>query len=949
MLAYLARGRQARTAYLSLTRGDGGQNLIGPELYELLGVIRTEELMSARRIDGAGQFFTRAYDFGFSKKRTEALSKWDREAVLSDVVRVIRTFRPLVVVSRFSGNPSDGHGHHQAAGFLTFEACKAAADPSRFSEQLSQGLRTWSVRKIYSTARERRRASPLRGPDNTVVTFNTGQFDPVLGRSYYEIAMEGRSQHRSQGEGSLQRRGPQYSRLRLMERSTGQTGADSDIFDGLDVSLKGIASYAGSGSERIRPMLEEAQTAAAEAATRYNPLTPSSISPVIARGLKAIRSARKALSTATIPSQEKDETEFLLAEKEKDFANALRLSAGVVVDCLSDQETIAPGEKLSLQVASFSTSASVVGIAVDAPPGWAVSPGRKTSTTIDGRLVTNSEFSVVTSPSTPSSQPYWLEKPRKGETFNVGSSATGIEPFSKSPLTARVEFQIEGEKVTVVEPALFRLLDRAVGEVRREIKIVPPVSISVTPGLQVFPLSSSGSPRKVVITVMSNSREKLRGTISLDADGNWPEKPTIKPLRGEFQLDRKGQRTNFEFTVTSSPRSVSGSGSLTATARVDAKQYGTGFSVIEYSHIEPRVVFRPATLEARLIDVRVAPNLKVGFIEGAGDDFAEALKRIAVDVTIISPQELASGDLNLYDTIVMGVRAYDVREDLVANNKRVLDYVNNGGFVIVQYNRNEYGSGEFAPFRFGMDARGRRDFEAREVPRIFYVSQSELSETLDDTGAADLEVGYIGEASERLSQRRPNVTLLAPGDITTQSLSRFDMVVIAPGAQAKEMEAKNDVLIDFSRRGSLLITYTADEYQSGNFPTWPRIDSRPYRVTDEGARITVMESSHPLFTYPNRISDQDFEGWVQERGTYFISEWDKNYKPLLESHDAGEPARLGGHLIASYGRGWYMYTGYAWFRQLPEGVPGAYRLIANLVSLPKAPRANSRAVRSTRK
>ncbi|HWC76479.1 MAG TPA: PIG-L family deacetylase, partial [Blastocatellia bacterium] len=410
LLAYLARGRQARTAYLALTRGDGGQNLVGPELYELLGVIRTDELLAARRIDGASQFFTRAFDFGFSKSRDETLSKWDREAVLSDMVRVIRTFRPLVIASQFGGTSSDGHGHHQAAGFLTPEAYRAAADPSRFPEQIAEGLRPWKAKKLYVGARDRgqgeRDPAP---PQGTLLTINTGQFDPLLGRSYYEVAMEGRSQHRSQDQGALQRRGPQYRRLRLIEGPTSGVAQEKDIFDGIDISLMGIAEYAGTESGDLKRGLSEVQKAADEAKENYGPFSTSNLRPIIARGLKRIRNLRSSLAGMGLKGEARYEVDFLLTEKERDFEAALAKAGGVVVDCLSEDEIVTPGQTFNLSVFAYADGDSKdFAVSLSAPPGWSAVEKKRSSSVTDGRLAAQADFQVTVAPDAGFTQPYWL-------------------------------------------------------------------------------------------------------------------------------------------------------------------------------------------------------------------------------------------------------------------------------------------------------------------------------------------------------------------------------------------------------------------------------------------------------------------------------------------------------------------------------------------------------------
>ena len=813
LLAYLARGRQARTAYLSLTRGDGGQNVIGPELYELLGVIRTEELLSARRLDGASQFFSRAYDFGFSKSREETLAKWDREAVLSDMVRVIRTFRPLVIASQWTGTPSDGHGHHQTAGFLTPEAYRAAADPSRFPEQIAEGLRPWKSKKLYvrSSDRQQRGGSQTPGEEPTV-TINTGQFDPLLGRSYYEIAIQGRSQHRTQGEGSIERRGPVFSRLKLVDSSVGMPKHESDIFEGLDTSLTGIADFAGSAAGRLKQDLAEVQSAADEARQKFNPFAPSPVAPVIARGLKKLRAIHDSLASLGLNADAAYEVEFLLKEKERDFVDALTKSEGVVVDCLADDEVVTPDQAFNLTVSSYANAGvSQLRVTLSVPPGWSVSEKKKSSSVVDGRLIAQTDFQVTVASNADFTQPYWLKNPRKGDMFVPGKGGTGIEPTAPPPVSASVEFEAAGENVTVTQPAQFRYADRAVGEIRHELKVAPAISVSASPALLIYATAGVAGPQEVTASLTNNSKSPLSGTanlVSKTARGS-----NVAP--GTFDLKREGERASINFALK---RPV-GSSDFEARADAGGKTYETGYQVISYSHIEPRFVYRAPLIRAQVIDVRVATGLKVGYIEGAGDDFENALKRLGVKVTTIEAKELASGDLSVYDVIVTGIRVYDVRPDVVANNARLLDYVNKGGTLIVQYERNsEFAEGKFLPY----PAKTKR--------------------------AAD-------------------------------------------------------------------------------------------RVTDENATVAVLEPSHPLFNYPNKITERDFEGWVQERGAYFFGEWDDHFKPMLACHDPGEDDKKGGELVAQYGKGFYVYSAYAWFRQLPAGVPGAYRLIANLVSLPKASRA----------
>jgi LmbE family N-acetylglucosaminyl deacetylase len=819
LLAYLARGRQARTAYLSLTRGDGGQNLIGPELYETLGVIRTDELLAARRLDGAEQFFSRAFDFGFSKSSAEALSKWDRDTVLGDMVRVIRTFRPLVIVSAWTGTPADGHGHHQAAGILTVEAFRAASDPARYPEQIAEGLKPWRARKLYYRVPTREELPKGQEPPPVTLTLNKGQFDPLLGRSYYEIAMQGRSQHRSQDQGALERRGPQYSKLRLLESSVGLPKEENDIFENMDATLTGIADFAGQSAVRLKESLRQAQALADEAQAKYNPLTPSAITPVIARGLKKIREIRATVATLGLNEAELYDTDFLLKRKEDDFVSALAKSQGVVLDCIADDEIVTPGQAFAVSVQSYADEGTRAGtVSLVLPQGWTSLQQKQNSSVIEGRLISQTDYKVTVATDAEATAPYWLKNPRKGDMFSPGKGGTGIEPNAPPAINARVELEIAGEKIIINQPAQYRFADKALGEIRREVKVAPALSVTVAPDFLVYPLSNTPVSREVTVYVTNNLKEGARGSVILEQEQSWQ----IAPAQASFDLKREGERASFTFVLKTTPGGKQSRRSVSAMASLDGRQYRSGYQIIAYPHTEARFVYRDAKADAELLDVKVAQGVKAGYIEGAGDDFANALKRMDVDVHTIDSRELASGDISRFDVIVLGIRVYEVRPDVIANNARLLDYVKNGGTLIVQYNKNEIATGNFTPYPVKM---GR---------------------------------------------------------------------------------------------------------------------GMPDRVTDERAAVTVLDQSHALFNFPNKITARDFDGWMQERGAYFFSEWDANFKPLLSSRDAGEGEKQGGELIAQYGKGYYIYTAYAWFRQLPQGVPGAYRLIANLVSFPKAKESSNR-------
>jgi LmbE family N-acetylglucosaminyl deacetylase len=952
LLAYLARGRQVRTAYLSLTRGDGGQNVIGAELYEALGVIRTDELLAARRLDGAEQFFSRAFDFGFSKSRTETLSKWDREAVLGDMVRVIRTFRPLVIVSGFSGTPNDGHGHHQAAGLLTQEAYRAAGDPARFREQINEGLRPWQAKKLYLRSFDGA-ASPREFlPSLATLSLNTGEFDPLLGCSYYEIAARGRSQHRSQDQGTIEARGPRFSRLRLIDSKLGPIKNEKDIFDDINTGLTAIAEYAGAAAPKLREPLGQVQSDADEAMAKYNPLAKTSVTEVIARGLMKLLEISRGLSALGLSESEKLETNFLLQQKTGDFVDALLKSEGIIVDCLADDEIVTPGQTFTVTLSAFANSAAKLGpFGLGTPAGWTVvQKGKEKVTEVDGRLVLQAEYTVTAGTDAEPVRPYWLNSARKGDMFAIekpGEGATGIEPVSPAPIEAFVDFKFAGVSVRALQEVEYRYADRALGEIRHELKVAPAVSVNVSPDILVYPQSSTAVERHMTVSVTNNQKGGVRGSLTLQKPDNWQ----VTPATSNFDLKREGERALFTFVLKAPAGSAETAHQVSAVATIDGRSYREGYQVVAYPHIGSRFVYHDARAQAEVIDVKVAPGLKVGYIEGAGDDFGAALERIGVDVKTIDSKELASGDLSVYDAIVAGIRVYEVRPDVIANNARLMEYVNRGGTYIVQYSRGNFETGGFAPYRTGREERqdGRaqaaRDRQGDREPRLLYLSEADLAPALASKATAKPKIGFIGAAGDKVFDSMRTAGLDARPLSASElggDLSQLDVIVVGSDASSKsELAEYNSRLLGYSRRKLVILTYSQAQFLSGDFPSYPKPEARPFRVTDELAAVTILEPNHPRFNFPNKITQRDFEGWVQERGAYFLGDWDSHFKPLMACHDPGEPDLKGGEVIAEYGKGLYVYTAYAWFRQLPKGVSGAYRLIANLVSLPKAKASNS--------
>ena len=827
LLARLARGENARVSYLSLNRGEGGQNIIGAELFEPLGVIRAEELLQARRLDGGQQLFTRVMDYGFSKKREEAARIWGEKLVLGDIVRAIRMFRPLVIVSRFTGTPADGHGQHQLAGYLTPIAFKAAADPNQFPEHFREGLRPWQAKKLYVSQ------SFVQNAQNVpTLQINTGEYDPLIGRSYFEIAMEGRSQHKTQEMGMLELRGRQMSGVRLLESTVPKTETERSVFDGVDISITGIPKLVGLNDDFLNGELREIQSSAIKALTDFDAFNPAKVIQPLTEGLREVRKARREIAERLTRGQNfaLADADFLLAQKENEFSDALQSAAGIVVDALSNSETIVAGNSTSIAVRVFAPETS--GVKVNSamllvPQGWtadnAPQPLPNNAQTFRPRdeSALNAFFFTVSIPQNAQlTEPYWLESPRENYAFNWSAiDAEKNLPFQSPLVKAEVKITVGSDEITVVKPVQYRYADEIRGEIRRDLNIVPIVSVALDSNLIVAPVSTKMQKQKVVVSVTNNAQRETNGTVNLDMPTGW----TSMPKSSAFSLKQKGEKNAVSFDVTIPANAKPNSYKITANAIVNGQTFNQTMQEIAYPHIQTHRRYINAEVNAKVLDLKVAP-VRVGYIMGTGDRVPEAIRRLGLNVTMLEEKDLSTGDLSKFDTIVVGIRAAQVRPDFVANNARLLDFVRNGGALIVQYQQQEYVNQNLAPF-----------------------------------------------------------------------------------------PAKMDMVINGAQRISNV------------------------RVVDENAPVKILVPANPIFNYPNKINNSDFSDWVQERNLYNFSTFDPRYTGLLESHDEGEPESSGGLVYAKIGKGNYVYNSYSFFRQLPTGNPGAYRIFANLLSLPKAP------------
>lgn len=762
-LAYLSRERLVRTAYLSMTRGDGGQNLIGSEKGELMGVIRTQELLAARKIDGAHQFFTRAIDFGYSKTPEETLRIWGKEPVLSDVVWVIRRFRPDIVVTRFPTTGEGGHGHHTASALLAEEAFEAAGDPSRFPEQLAV-VKPWRPKRLlWNIFRFGADAPRTAAPG--LISADLGAYNVLLGRSYTEIAAQSRSMHKSQGFGSAERRG---TFLNDFKPRLGEA-ASTDLFDGIDLSFNRIPGGKASGL-----LLAEAQRS-------FDPKNPAASVPMLLRAYAELQK----LSGPEVEA------------KKDELRDVVRACAGLWLEAIAADPAATPGS--ALQVKTVALNRSPLPLTLERVEVTAQTGPDSVSAQLKPNEPVKSEVTIRIPGDLDVTNPYWLKKPAGKGLYSVDDRELIGLPEAPVPLVARFTIDFSGQRMTFETPVLFRLTDPVKGEQYRPFEIAPKATVTFDEKVYTFPDTRA---HRVRVTVKSGE-PSVAGTVRLKLPAGWSAAPASIP----FDLKERGAETTALFEVT--PSASFGIGTLEALADVGGVVLSRSLQRIEYAHIPVQTLFPPA--QARLVRLEVKSDPRtIGYVMGSGDEVPGVLRQLGVAVTLLSDEDLETVDLARFPAIVTGVRAYNTRPRLKQLQARLLNYVQQGGTLVVQYNTsNELATDALGPYPFKIS----RD-----------------------------------------------------------------------------------------------------------------------RVTVEEAPVTFLKPGHPLLEKPNKITTADFEGWVQERGLYFAEPWDPKYEPILSSHDPNEPEKQGGLLYARAGKGVFIYTGYAFFRQLPAGVPGAIRLFSNLIS-----------------
>ena len=831
LLTWLSRARGVRTGLYSTTRGEGGANLIGPELFDALGIVRTEEHLAAVRYYGIDLFFSSAVDFGYSKRLDETLEKWDYQMLLEDMVRLIRLYRPDVILSRFQGNRQDGHGHHQASGVLTLEAFRAAGDASRFPEHLAAGLQPWQPKKLYIT-RSRWRRSNTETSDAPMLKIDTGEYNALLGLSYSQIARQGLSYQRSQGVGQTRAsKGSAVTELRLVDTTlTEQRKSEESLFDGIDTTIMGMAKLANARLDAEFAQLQESVDAAVR---NYDARHPWTVVPHLASGLKTARGLIENVQHIDLDDNTRSHLLFLLRNKEQEFMTAANAALGLSLEVLvqstatRSSETFAvaiPGQKFSIgmrMVNPAPVAAELVNVLLHIPQGWEVHRVQEDSdwegiTPIQTNKPISVMFEVKVAREADYTQPYWTRASEYHDAvYTLKRPEFRFLPFAPPEVNGVVTYRIDGVDFTLTQPAQTVSINRPWGERRRLLTVAPAISVSVSPHIGVIPISEpdvAGGDTTFTATVemLNNVKGEAEGTLSLKLPDGWRSSPENAP----FAFTHEGASKTFAFQVSAKDVETGREYTIQAVAIGNGEAYTTGYQVIDHPDLEPRHLYRPAVMTLHSIPLKVPSNVSFGYIMGVGDRVPEALQQIGIDVEMLDREELRTGDLNRFDTILVGIRAYAVRQDLIAYNGRLLDYVHKGGNLIVQYQTPEFDAAPFGPYPYTM---GRR----------------------------------------------------------------------------------------------------------------------PEEVSEEDARVTILMPDHPVFHHPNRITATDFEDWVEERGSKFLTEWDTNYQALLTCNDREQEPQHGGFLTAKCGQGTYTYAAYAFYRQLPAGVAGAYRLFINMLTLGK--------------
>lgn len=774
LISYFANEVHARTGYLSITRGDGGQNLIGPELKELLGVIRTQELLAARRIDGGEQLFTRAIDFGYTKTPQEAMEFWNNEDVLSDVVWAIRKFKPDVIINRFDHRTAgETHGQHTASAILSLEAFELAGDKTKFKDHL-EFTSTFTPKKIffntspwfYQDEEEFQKIA-----DSLFIKFDTGVYFPLLGLSNPEIASLSRSQHQSQGFGSMGSRGIQMEYLELLKGKN--TASSNDIFSGIDTSWNRIK-----GGEEIGRILYEVEK-------NYNFEDPSASISELVRAYDLIQQL---------------EDEHWKNIKTQELKEIIAAAAGLYLEAAARTPDATPLEEILINLEAVNRSPGEMKLVkVEMKPDR---NGPSPQLMLKNNETWKESITYQVPGDMDYTTPYWLKEKGSIGKYKVDNRQKIGLPENPPELVVKFFVEINNTIIPFEKPVIYKYTDPVEGEVYQPFEIIPQASAKIHDKVLIFP---NGEEKTVVVTVYAG-KNNISGELRLNVSEDWKVEPASFP----FTIKEKGAGMNFSFTI--SPPANQSESDLQPEISIDNNIYNSELIILNYKHIPRQTLVLPSSSKVVKLDIKKKGN-NIAFIEGAGDVVPESMEQIGYNVTRIDPENISQQYLGQFDAVILGIRAYNTVGALRYRQPALLEYVKAGGTVIVQYNTNR---------------------------------------------------GLL-------------VNSIAP----------------------YELQLSRD------------------------------------RVTEEDAEVRFLAPNHPVLNTPNKIDPKDFENWVQERGLYFADEWAKEFIPILSINDNGEEPKNGGLMVAPYGKGHFVYTGLSFFRQFPEGVPGAFRLFANIVSLGK--------------
>ncbi len=773
LISYLVNDVHANTAYLSITRGDGGQNLVGPELRELLGVIRTQELLAARRTDGAQQFFTRANDFGYSKNPDETFEFWNRNDVLSDVVRTIRKFKPDVIVNRFDHrSPGSTHGHHTASAMLSVEAFDLVGNNSKFPKS-AEKYGVWKPQRLffntswwfYGSQEKFEKADKSK-----LVSVETGNYFPALGLSNGEIASLSRSMHKSQGFGSTGSRGGETEYLEILE---GSNPSENNLFEGINTNWSRLEG--GNAIGTILNPLEE----------NFNFKNPSEMLPQLLKAYPLVSSLKD---------------EHWRNIKLEQLKQLILNCGGIFIEAASEANSVNPNQNFKVNIEAINRGkSSVVLKSVKNAEGKILWNESENLSFNDDKKI---EITVNAAKHNPLySSPYWLNNKGTVGMYVAPEELIGLP--ETPPLEQLIfELQFGNTAITFTKNIVYKFNDPVKGEVYRPLEVLPEVTASIPEKVLIF----ANEAPEIVSVIVRAGKDSISGNVSLQHPDGWK----VEPTQQSFQVDRNGETKTFKFTVT--PPSGQSEGYLKPLITAEGQTFDKELVVIDYEHIPYQSVLLPSEAKVAKIDIQ-KKGQNIGYINGAGDAIPESLKQIGYSVTSIDPSNISENSLQNFDAIVVGIRAYNTIPELAFAQPILNKYVENGGTMVVQYNTN----------------------------------------------------------------------------------SRLVTENIAPYS----------------------LTLSRD------------------RVTDEFSEVKILAPENPLLNTPNKITQKDFEGWVQERGLYFPNKWAKEFTPILGMKDKGEDETKGSILLAKYGKGYYIYTGLSFFRELPAGVPGAYRLFANMLSIGK--------------